>query len=210
MSHFDITLEGTFSLGPGSPGGGGGEARFISLSASIYEIQEGASVLIVATTTRPFSVPTVVPITLDLVTSTATEGDDFEWRNGAAWFTLGRENKARVQVSFSTDGGESFDAPRVLSKGDTDGFVSAAMDDAGTLWVTWLERPSRDVAAWMLAPLSVETLGEIRVLAETKPGRAAGMARLARDDEGLVFAWLDGEGEPRLRVWRLPDSRASD
>ncbi len=89
MNNFDITLEGTFSLGPSSPGGGGGgEARFISLSASIYEVQEGASVLVVATTTRPFDVPTVVPITLDTVTSTATEGDDFEWRNDAPWFTF--------------------------------------------------------------------------------------------------------------------------
>ncbi len=113
MSHFDITLEGTFSLGPGSPGGGGGEARFISLSASIYEIQEGASVLIVATTTRPFTVPTVVPITLDLVASTATEGDDFEWRNGAAWFTFtpgstvaAAEFRAKTDASL-TEGNET-------------------------------------------------------------------------------------------------------
>jgi hypothetical protein len=119
---------------------------------------------------------------------------------GAAWFTLGAENKARVQVSFSTDRGASFDTPRVLSRRDTDGAVSAAMTDDGTLWVAWLERVDRDVGEWMLAPATVEWVGEPRALARTVVGRAAGIAQLAARGDELVFAWTAPGDEAELRI----------
>ena len=119
---------------------------------------------------------------------------------GAAWFTLGVENRARVQVSFSTDRGMSFDAPLVLSRRDTDGMVSAAMDARGVLWVTWLERVDRELAEWMLACVTVERVGEPRALAQTVPGRAAGFAPLAARGDELLFAWLAPQQPPELRL----------
>ena len=119
---------------------------------------------------------------------------------GVAWFTLGSENRARVQVSFSTDRGASFDSPRELSRRETDGFVDAALDADGVLWVTWLERVDREHGEWMLAPVTVESVGERIVLAETTVGRAAGCAQVALNGDELVFAWIEPGEASRVRA----------
>lgn len=116
-----------------------------------------------------------------------------------AWFTLGAESRARVQVAFSRDGGRMFGAPTQVSRAETDGFVDCAYDAGGRLWVSWLERPTRERGEWRLAPIDDGVVGEARTLAATVPGRAAGIARLVSAGEGLLFAWLDSSDGARLR-----------
>lgn len=112
-----------------------------------------------------------------------------------AWFTLGSDSRTRVQVAFSKDGARSFGSPLVLSQRETDGLVACAFDERGTLWVSWLERSSRDKAEWMLQGLRAGLPGDApRALAPSVPGRAAGFARLAAVPGGLVFVWQESAG----------------
>jgi len=124
-----------------------------------------------------------------------------------AWFTLGAESRARVQVAFSRDGGRTFGAPTQVSQAETDGFVDCAYDAGGRLWVSWLERPTRERGEWRLAPIDDGVVGEARTLAATVPGRAAGIARLVSAGDGLLFAWLDSSDGARLRSQWISTAR---
>ncbi|MBM3990790.1 MAG: hypothetical protein FJ298_07245 [Planctomycetes bacterium] len=124
-----------------------------------------------------------------------------------AWFTLGAESRARVQVAFSRDGGRTFGAPTQISQAETDGLVDCAYDASGRLWVSWLERPTRDRGEWRLAPVEDGVVGEARTLAATVPGRAAGIARLVAAGDGLLFAWLDSSDGARLRAQWISTAR---
>lgn len=124
-----------------------------------------------------------------------------------AWFTLGAESRARVQVALTRDGGRSFSSPVQVSRAETDGFVDCAYDAAGRLWVSWLERPARDRGEWRLAPIENGVVGEARTLASTVPGRAAGVARLVAAGDGLLFAWLDSSAGSRLRAQWVSTAR---
>jgi hypothetical protein len=124
-----------------------------------------------------------------------------------AWFTLGAESRARVQVAYSRDGGRSFTPPTQVSRAETDGFVDCAYDASGRLWVSWLERPTRERGEWRLAAIENGVLGEARTLASTVPGRAAGVARLVAAGDGLLFAWLDTASGPQLRAQWVSTAR---
>lgn len=115
---------------------------------------------------------------------------------GLAWFTLGSDARARVQVARSLDGARSFETPLTLSTRETDGLVACTFDESGTLWVSWLERTAaRDKAEWMLQGLRAGMpLGEPRALAPSVPGRAAGFAQLAAVPGGLLFVWQESAG----------------
>lgn len=112
-----------------------------------------------------------------------------------AWFTLGADSRARVAVALSRDGARSFGAPVTLSTRETDGLVACAFDAEGSLWVSWLERVSRDTAEWRLQRLRHGVPVEVpQVLAPSVPGRAAGFAQLAAVPGGILFVWQESAG----------------
>lgn len=112
-----------------------------------------------------------------------------------AWFTLGSDSHARVVVAVSRDGARNFGLPVTLSTRETDGLVSCTFDAQGSLWVSWLERSSRDKAEWMLQRLRFGVPAEApQVLAPSVPGRAAGFAQLAAVSGGVLFVWQESAG----------------
>jgi len=59
-------------------------------------------------------------------------------RVAIAWYTEAQDS-ARTQLVFSSDGGATFGRPIRVSTGNSFGHVSAALDDQGGAFVSWLE-----------------------------------------------------------------------
>ena len=122
---------------------------------------------------------------------------------GVAWFTMGADAQARVLAVLSTDGGRSFGAPRLLARGPVQGRVDAAIDSGGLLVVTWLETTSEE-SAWKVARLDPRRdVAAAEVVIATHSSREAGVARVARSGEALLFAHTDGLDPPRVAVHEL-------
>lgn len=124
-------------------------------------------------------------------------------RIAIAWFTLGSDGSSRVSCAFSNDTGKSFSAPTKLAGEGASGRVDAVFDDRGRLVVTWLQSKA-DRTEWRVA--RVERDGRVlddHAVAETSLGRDGGLARLARDSRGIVFAYTDPGAESRVATLRL-------
>jgi hypothetical protein len=119
------------------------------------------------------------------------------------WFTLGGNGEARVLCAFSDDDGKQFAEPLRIAGERALGRVDAVFDDEGCLVVAWLEDGDPS-AAWRVARVDPEAgvLDEHSVAA-TDPSRDSGLARLARIPGGILFAWTDLAGSPRVQVKKL-------
>ncbi len=105
-----------------------------------------------------------------------------------AWFAA-PENRARVQVAFSTDGGASFSDPIRVDDGTPRGRVDIEHVDDGSVVVSWLELvdPEAEVRArWVSARGDA---GESWLVSPTAEARGSGFPRMTRVGEELVFAW---------------------
>jgi hypothetical protein len=130
----------------------------------------------------------------------AVEGD----RIGLAWFTAAENGQGSVACVFSTDSGKSFSDPVRIAEEQVFGRVDAVFDDGGRLVVSWLEAGA-DRARWRVArvvPGASAPLDTFTVV-DVDASRASGLARLARDEAGIVFAWTEFEKMPRVGLRRL-------
>lgn len=129
----------------------------------------------------------------------ATEGA----RVAVAWFSAGAPH-ARVAVAFSDDGGANFSAPMVVDDATPLGRVDVALDLEGRALVSWLG--SSDEGAeirWRrMAPDGKN--GALRVAATTTAKRSAGMPRINRRGDDLLFAWVDDAEPSRIRAGLVP------
>ncbi|HYF24427.1 MAG TPA: sialidase family protein, partial [Baekduia sp.] len=141
-----------------------------------------------------------------------------------AWFTA-PEEKARVNVAFSTDGGRTFGPPTRVDDGSPSGRAAVVVDASGAATVTWLERvaPARARLPWQDAekqakgqPVGGAELrarrvaldgarGPSQTLLASTEGRASGFPQLAALGDTVYLAWTDpsADGGPsRVRVAR--------
>jgi hypothetical protein len=129
-----------------------------------------------------------------------------ESRVALAWFAA-PENNARVNVTFSTDGGVTFGAPIRVDDGLPLGRVAVtALDDASVL-VGWLEYvKDADGSGGASAHFRVRrvsasgTRGQAITVARVSPDRASGYPRLVRSGHIVTFAWVAGD---RVKVAEL-------
>jgi hypothetical protein len=121
-------------------------------------------------------------------------------RVAAAWFTAAG-GTSRVKVAFSTDGGQTFSDPTVVTEGETKGRVDAVLLDDGTAVVSWLGQTEE---AARLRARAVATTGEQGAPFTIAPlpaaARGVGMPRLVRGDSYLYAAWTDPKAENGSRV----------
>jgi len=125
-------------------------------------------------------------------------------RVAIAWFSMGSEGLARVQVALSKDSGRSFRAPLTLAEGNNQGRVDAVFDDSGRLIVVWLADQGES-AEWRVARIDrAENLIDEHAIVATSAGRESGMARLAWESGGALFTFTDQvDGRPRVALRRL-------
>lgn len=128
-----------------------------------------------------------------------------------AWFTA-PENRARVNVAFSSDGAVTFGSPVRVDEGRPAGRVDVAMLDDGAALVTWLERGATGTRIMGRSAEPGGGTGDAVPLADTNESRASGFPRIARlGPDRLMVAWTDPAGRGRVRAavfgldrWRSP------
>lgn len=124
-------------------------------------------------------------------------------RVAVAWFTAA-EQKPRVQLAFSTDGGAHFGAPVVVDGDKPLGRVGLALDGQGAALVSWLAAVDKDAAilARRVSPEGVA--GPVVRLAQTTQARAGGFPRILVQGDRLYVAFVEGDKVTRLRAGSLP------
>jgi hypothetical protein len=130
-------------------------------------------------------------------------GPSLDARDGAlalAWYNGAEDSIGVFAAMGSLD--SALEASRALDLGTAEGRASVVAWDAETLVVGWLEYVPGG-AAWMLRSLGSDgSLGEALTLTSATAERSSGYGRLARADEGLVFAWTDAK-QSRVRCLRV-------
>jgi len=121
----------------------------------------------------------------------------------AAWFTAAQE-KAKVQVVFSQDGGAHFQEPILIAQGNVMGRVDVVWIDEETVVVSWMESEGK-TARLQLAKVSTNgTVSQKLTLLEMAGSRQAGFPQLEKVDGMLYFAWTEiAEKESRVRTAKL-------
>lgn len=104
------------------------------------------------------------------------------------WFTAA-DDRPRVQISFSTDGGHSWRPPGLVDDGAPLGRVDVVMMVDGSAVVGWLE--ATDDGAEVRARRFTTRGARERsyVVGGTENARAAGFPRMARVADEVLFAW---------------------
>ncbi len=124
-------------------------------------------------------------------------------RMAVAWYTA-PEDRARMAVALSPDGGTSWGVPRALPGGGAGKPMGqlALAPLPGGFAAAWLEHAS-DSTELRFALLDASgKAGPAVLVARLAVGRAAGIPRLARTPERLTLAWVDARAQ-RLRFAAL-------
>ncbi len=107
-----------------------------------------------------------------------------------AWFTAANE-KQRVYVAFSDDGGATFAAPIVVDEGKPAGRVDVVMLDERTALVSWLEQTAAGAEIRARRVPRDGAPAPSMKIADSATARAAGFARMARVGSDVYFTWTE-------------------
>ena len=111
-----------------------------------------------------------------------------------AWFTAAKD-KPTVKLVISSDGGQTFGPPIVVSDNDPIGRVDVEVTSDLEIYVSWME-PANGVAEVKLAQYSFDRkLIYTEVLASTSLERSSGFPRMAANDQLMMIAWRDVSSE---------------
>lgn len=125
----------------------------------------------------------------------ASDGD----RVAAAWFS-GAQEKPRVMVAFSSDGGRTFGAPQRLDGGDPLGRVHVTLLSDGDALVTWLEMRDKEALIQARRAGPDRPVGEVMTVARTSAARASGFPRIVRSGDRVVLAWTEAGKPSQVRT----------
>lgn len=124
-------------------------------------------------------------------------------RVAVAWFTAAGD-EAEVKAAFSTDGGRSFGDAVVVDDAQPHGRVDVVLGPRGEAHVSWMGNGDGGAAILWSTVKADGARRPIRQVAATTSQRSAGVPRMVRHRDGLLFAWVE-DGEPsRLRTAVAP------
>ncbi|HVS03924.1 MAG TPA: hypothetical protein VMT16_14255 [Thermoanaerobaculia bacterium] len=123
-----------------------------------------------------------------------------------AWFTAS-DATPQVLAAFSTDGGASFGEPVVVDGERPLGRVAVALAEDGGAFVSWLGSKGEGAELRLARVGAGGPAGEARGIADTTARRAAGVPRMVRAGDDLVFAWVEDVEPSRLAAAVLPAPR---
>ena len=107
-----------------------------------------------------------------------------------AWFT-GAENAPKVQVSFSSDGGEVFTAPIVIAEGIIMGRVDVLWTDEDNAVVSWMEANDKSALFKAMIVRKDGTTSQQQVITKMADSRKSGFPQMEMVEETLYFAWTE-------------------
>ncbi len=118
----------------------------------------------------------------------------------AAWFTAAQQ-KPRVQLIFSLDGGETFQSPIVIAERNVMGRVDVVWVDDETAMVSWMESDSEKATFNVLKASVNGELSQKQVIAEMDASRKSGFPQMEIDGKNLYFAWTEySASKPRVKT----------
>ncbi len=107
-----------------------------------------------------------------------------------AWYTA-PDGDARVQVIFSTDGGETFGRPMRIDNGNPLGRVALVMLPGNEAFVVWMEHDDTG-ARIMGARVGLQGMfGAHQTLAQAAATRQSGFPSLAVSGDRIILAWTE-------------------
>ena len=107
-----------------------------------------------------------------------------------AWFTAA-ENKQKVQLVFSTDGGATFTAPVIIVEGKVMGRVDVLWADEETAIVSWMEVNDKVALFKAMAVSADGKTSQKQVITEMADSRKSGFPQMEIMEEILYFAWTE-------------------
>jgi hypothetical protein len=120
----------------------------------------------------------------------------------AAWFT-GATGSGRAFAAFSTDAGATFGAPVRVDDNEAVGRTQTQLLPGGGAAVMWIESPRSQ-----LKLRRIDSAGNRSVSIQISEGMGSSHPRMARDRDGLIFAWADSSGSTtRIRTARASRAR---
>jgi hypothetical protein len=130
-------------------------------------------------------------------------------RIGVAWYT-GAQDKNRVQLAFSDDGGQRFGAPVRLDQGSPTGRVSLAMLSEGGAQVAWLENANDETRLVTRRITRNGEPGPVATVATIPAGRGGSFPHMVRSRDQVVLTWTEPGNPARVRtaLARLDDATA--
>lgn len=107
-----------------------------------------------------------------------------------AWFT-GAENKQKVQVVFSSDGGEQFQEPVVVAEGNVMGRVDVLWMDEDAAVVSWMESVDKKAVFNAMIVSKNGKVSNKQVITKMDGSRKSGFPQMEIVEETLYFAWTE-------------------
>lgn len=125
----------------------------------------------------------------------AADGD----RVAVAWFSAA-DTHPIVNVAFSEDAGATFGRPIVVDAGTPLGRVDVVLDAQGLALVSWLRADGEAGEIRWRAITPGGAQGPWNLVAETTAERSAGVPRMVRHGDQLLFAWVEDAEPSRLQT----------
>jgi hypothetical protein len=107
-----------------------------------------------------------------------------------AWFT-GAQQRPRVQVIFSEDGGATFEEPILIAEGKVMGRVDVVWLYEKTAAVSWMETQNGKTTFNVVRVTTDGTLSKKHVIAEMDSSRKSGFPQMEVKDAMLYVAWTE-------------------
>ncbi|MDH5826642.1 hypothetical protein [Sphingobacterium faecium] len=106
-----------------------------------------------------------------------------------AWFTAADDNP-RVQLIFSNNGGEKFNAPILISNKEVLGRVDVSLIDSTQAVVSWMQSKGQETFLYAMKVNVNGKKGPIRQIAALSSSRKTGFPQMEIFDGQLYFAWM--------------------
>lgn len=124
----------------------------------------------------------------------AAEGNNL----AVAWFSAATDT-SKVNVIFSTDGGDTFGKPIRVDEKSAIGRVDIAMINDKSIIVSWME-------GTMIKAAKVHADGTIEpsiIIASSSESRSSGFPQMTKSGNQIIFAWTDDK-EKNIKMATLP------
>jgi len=111
-----------------------------------------------------------------------------------AWFTAA-ENKPKVNVAFSSNGGAYFDKPILISGHEPMGRVDVLMLDDNNAIVSWMESVENESKLRAMRVNRSGKKSDSVIISTLDASRKTGFPQMELVDERVYFAWTDVDDE---------------
>ena len=118
------------------------------------------------------------------------------------WFTA-KDDSPKVQLALSTDSGEHFSAPILVSGPDTIGRIDTAILANGQVAVSWLDTKDETAELTVSRFSAGGSLIDTTVVASVSASRRSGFPIIETIGDDLFVTWTDISEGPEVRVARI-------